>query len=106
MKPFLNRMVVFQYSIQVFAFFARRPRLNYITSLLTCWSAQLNLLLNRPKLEATPLDIANTWQKLMPADAQDQFVVKSHTDREAITEIRIHCPLRNTGDHLACRRLV
>ena len=51
----------------------------------------------------TPQKIAEEWRRLMPTP-HSHFPIVGGDDRTAYMEIRIHCPLRGSGDPLACWR--
>jgi hypothetical protein len=106
MKKFLERERVFMRILKMIAFFGRRPYFNGVTKFLTTQSASLNLALNKPEATASPKELAERWQQLMPPDAQELFPIKFSDERTAFTEIHVHCPLRGTGDVQACHRLM
>lgn len=106
MKKKLKTLAVFQRFLKVYAWFAHRNYLNFITRWLTTTMANFNISLNHPKKSNNLKELAYTWKKLMPADAQHLFKVKSINENTAITEIHIHCPLRGTGNTKACYKLM
>ena len=106
MKKYLEKQVVFSSTLRVFAFFAKSNLFNGITQWLTTQSANLNVLLNRPKKGKNVKELAKTWQELMPPDGQEYFKIKEITDDTAFTEIHLHCPLRGTGNVEACYKLM
>ncbi|MEL7021419.1 MAG: hypothetical protein AAGK47_07425 [Bacteroidota bacterium] len=106
MKKLLEKQVVFNSTLQLFAFFARRTSWNRLTAWCTRQSAKLNIMLNRPAPAQTTTELAQAWQQMMPPDGQHFFKIAEVTPDTAFAEIHIHCPLRGTGDAQACHRLM
>lgn len=106
MKKYLEKFSVFMFGLRIYAFFSRRRTFKGFTRFLTRQAALLNIRLNRPKPGHTPQELAERWQQLMPPDAQDQFVISRADDHTAEVLIKIHCPLRGTGDNHACHKLM
>ncbi len=106
MKKWLEKQIVFNFTLRIFAVFARRKWANSITYFLTTQSARLNLKLNKPKSVEELSDLAKTWKALMPPDGQEHFKIKEITEDTAYTEIHLPCPLREKGDVHACHRLM
>lgn len=106
MKKLLEKQVVFSATLKVLSFFARRKAFDFVTQLLTSFSAKLNLTLNKPKVSVSAETLAKTWQDLMPPDGKENYKIKKVTKDTAYTEIHLHCPLRGTGNTEACYKLM
>ncbi|MEM6892375.1 MAG: hypothetical protein AAF554_01715 [Bacteroidota bacterium] len=106
MKKWLEKQIVFNGTLRVFAFFAKRKNFTKITYWATQKAAHLNLFLNKPKLAPNPESLAKSWQNMMPPDGQKFFKITEVTTDTAYTEIRLHCPLRGTGQVEACYKLM
>jgi hypothetical protein len=105
-KKYLEKQAVFNFTLKILAFFSQRKWGKSLTSWATTQTANLNLLLNKPKKAVNTEELAKTWQQLMPPDGQENFKIKEITDDTAITEIHLHCPLRGTGNVEACYKLM
>ena len=57
----------------------------------------------RIRRQPTPAELAAEWNRLMPRP-REAFPVIESDDHTAVVEIRIHCPLRGTGNAEACWR--
>ncbi len=106
MKKILEKQWVFDATLKVLAFLARRSIFDGLTHWSTAQTAKLNILLNKPKPSASVQELADTWQQLMPPDGQHFFPIKEVTEDTAYTEIHLHCPLRGSGDAHACYKLM
>lgn len=106
MKKLLEKQIVFNAVLRILAFFSKKPAFDGITRWATQQSAQLNLLLNKPKSAKNVKELAKIWQELMPRDGQENFPIKEITGDTAYTEIHLHCPLRGTGNVAACYKLM
>lgn len=69
-------------------------------------AAKLNLSLNKPNKATSTEELGKRWVSMMPPDAREKFVITKHSDKTAYGEIRIHCPLRGSGDAHACYHLM
>lgn len=106
MKKWLEGQAVFNFTLRLFAFFAKRGGFDRFTEKITRLSAQLNLLLNKPRPAADVGTLAKTWLDLMPPDGQEYFKIEEVTADTAYTQIHLHCPLRGSGDVHACHKLM
>ncbi|MEO0471231.1 MAG: hypothetical protein AAF206_16500 [Bacteroidota bacterium] len=106
MKKLLEKQAVFKFVLRFLAFFAQRKAFYHFAIWGTNLTARLNLLLNRPRPSSTVVELAESWQQLMPPDGQDLFPIQSITEDTAYTEIHLHCPLRGSGNVAACYRLM
>ena len=106
MKKWLEKQAVFTFTLHIFAFFARRGSFDRLTEKVTSQSAQLNLLLNKPKPAKDVESLAKTWLDLMPPDGQEYFKIEEVTGDTAYTQIHLHCPLRGSGNVHACHKLM
>lgn len=106
MKSILEKQAVFNATLKLLAFFAKRNYFNKLTHWATQTSAKLNILLNKPKPAKEVGDLAEAWQKMMPPDGQEFFKISEVTADTAFTEIHLHCPLRGTGNVDACYKLM
>lgn len=69
--------------------------------------AKLNLAMSRKVQLHTPEKLAEQWIKFMFIDRKDcGFIMQSCDGFTTITEIHIHCPLRNSGNLKACCNLM
>ena len=106
MKKWLEKQAVFNFTLRILAFLAKRKRFDRLTEKATSQSAQLNLLLNKPKPAKDAADLAQTWLDLMPPDGQQHFKIEKVTEDTAYTQIHLHCPLRGSGNAHACHKLM
>lgn len=106
MKKWLEKQAVFNFTLRIFAFFAKRGGFDRFTEKVTTQSAQLNILLNKPKPANDVETLAKTWLELMPPDGQEYFKIEEVTGDTAYTQIHLHCPLRGSGDTHACYKLM
>lgn len=106
MKKYLEKMIVFERTLRIFSFLAKREIFNRITYKVTSLAAQLNIQLNKPQESKSLEELAKTWKQMMPPDGQDYFKTTEIKDNTAFAEIHLHCPLRGTGDVKACHRLM
>jgi len=106
MKKFLQKLAVFEFSLKFFSLLSRYDVLNPFTRFFTSYSAKLNLYLNKPEKSNSIKELAEIWQNLMPPDGKELFQIKSIDKNTAITEIHIHCPLRETGYVNSCFKLM
>ena len=63
--------------------------------------ARIVLMVFRRNAHDSPQDLAEEWNWLMPAP-RSRFPILEADDRTAYVEIRVHCPLRGSGDVEAC----
>ena len=106
MKELLEKQAVFSIVLKGLSFFAKRSVFDGLTYWATKQVANLNLFLNKP-IRAQEIDeLATTWQEVMPPDGQNFFKVAEITQDTAFAEIHLHCPLRGSGDVMACYKLM
>ena len=65
--------------------------------------ARIVLLVLGRRTPASPQELAEEWNRLMPTPRSNFPILKSD-DRTAFVEIRVKCPFRGTGDAEACWR--
>ena len=106
MKKYLEKLDVFEFSLKLFSIFSRYNFFNPFTKFITTSAAKLNMYLNKPEKSSDIKELAEIWQKLMPPDGKELFIIKSIDKNTAITEIHLHCPLRETGDVNSCFKLM
>ncbi len=106
MKKWLEKQAVFNFTLRILAFLAKRKRFDRLTQRATTQSAQLNILLNKPKPAGDVAALAKTWMELMPPDGQENFQIEEVTADTVYTQIHLHCPLRGSGDAQACHKLM
>ena len=63
MKKILEKQWVFDATLKVLAFLARRSIFDGLTHWSTAQTAKLNILLNKPKPSASVQELADTWQQ-------------------------------------------
>ena len=105
MEKYLEKLVVFQFSLKIFSFFALKKWYRLV-KIQTDFVAWLNLKLNRPQATTSTQELADTWVHLMPPDGRDFFKIDKIEADTAFVEIHLHCPLRGTGDVQACYQLM
>ena len=104
-KRILERWAIFYLGLRVFAAFGKMKWYR-LASAMSGNAAKLNLTLNKPTPATTPSELGKQWMSMMPPDAKEKFAITSTDDRTAYGEIRIHCPLRGSGDASACYHLM
>lgn len=86
------------------AFFARRPYLSRVTSLLTRSLAALTIRIKHIGTADVPADLGTLWQRSFPA--KKQVPIERVDGATVIAQIHTPCPLRGTGDVNACFRMM
>ncbi len=104
MRALLRRI----YTVPVFIglglpiFFMARVRLfRRFARFLARLDARIVLWMLGGRAHGSPQGLAEEWNRLMPAP-RSRYPVLESDDRTAYVEIRIHCPLRGTGNAEAC----
>jgi len=99
----LKSITLFRFLLRIYAKLARKRII--ILEPLIGGIAKLNLIFFSKKAD-NKTKIGEKWKALMPEDAPNLFVIKKDSERFAVTEIHLKCPLQNTGDIEACHRLM
>ncbi len=71
--------------------------------LLARFHARIVLMVFGRRAHDSPQELAEEWNRLMPTP-RSRFPILESDDRTAYVEIRVHCPLRGTGNAEACWR--
>ncbi len=86
------------------AMLARRPKLTAFTRWLTRLSAWYSLTIKRGQPKTSLREVVSEWQRMFPSEDINRLV--SIDEGTAYAEVHVHCPLRGTGDVMACYRLM
>lgn len=90
--------------LHVLSFFARRPSMNTVSNFFTANLARLTIR-QKDIREATSLqELGATWQQSFAA--KKLIPVTGTDDNTVYAEIRINCPLKGSGDTMACYRMM
>lgn len=103
MRKWLIRSFM-QAMLRAMAFFARRPRLEGVSNVLSRALARLAVrrrALGRAKQAA---DLGPLWQRAFPSPKQVPIVAVAQGT--VLAEIHTPCPLRGSGDVQACHRMM
>ena len=104
MRALLRRIytvpVFMGFGLPIF-FMARFRLLEGFARFLARFDARIVLMVFGGRPHDSPQELAEEWNRLMPAP-RSRYPVLGADDRTAYVEIRIHCPLRGTGNAEAC----
>lgn len=95
---------LFDVSLRSAAHLARGPLRQAVSPLLTVVARLVRAYRHAPAVALTGASLGLEWQRLMP-NPKLMPITKVDGDT-AYGEIRVHCPLRGTGDVDACHRLM
>lgn len=91
-------------TLQVMAFFARRKALLRASDWLTTLMARVTIRTKNIRKAQTLQELGAQWQRGFPSSKQ---VPITHIDNNTVyAEIHTPCPLRGTGDTLACYHMM
>ena len=93
-----------QVMLRVLAFFARRPRLEAASNVLTRALARLAVQSKAIGRAERAAELGPLWQRSFPSKKQVPIV--SVSEGTVIAEIHTPCPLRGGGDVHACYRMM
>jgi hypothetical protein len=103
MKKSLVRGSV-QATLSVLAFFARRPYLGPVSTLLARSLAKLTVRTKGIGRARSVAELGTLWQRSFPSSKQ--VPIESVSANTVIAQIHTPCPLRGTGDVQACFRMM
>ncbi|HYD81086.1 MAG TPA: hypothetical protein VEC06_14875 [Paucimonas sp.] len=86
------------------AFFARRPRLAWISGLLTRTLARATVRTKGIGRARGAGDLGTLWQRSFPS--AKQVPIETVSGNTVIAQIHTPCPLRGSGDLHACHRMM
>jgi len=103
MKKLLKNIRLFKALLYIYSFFAKRRFFNHTTRFLTTLAAKFSIIIcHQDDIES--LNLVKKWKALMPYS--DEFIIIDNKAEKGVAEIRINCPLKNTGNIDACHRLM
>lgn len=103
MKKWLIKNSV-QATLRTLAFFARKPSLSWVTRYLTHAMAHATVRAKHIGIATKPEELGPLWQRAFPA--KKQVPIERVDGRTVFARIHTPCPLRGTGDVLACHRMM
>ncbi len=103
MKKWLTRTSV-QATLDTLAFFARRPRLEPLSKMLTRSMARMTVRAKGIGRARDASELGPLWQRAFPA--KKQVPIESSSETTVIAQIHTPCPLRGSGDVHACHRMM
>jgi hypothetical protein len=86
------------------AMLARNPSLAFLTQRFMRLSAWYSLTLKRGEPKISLSDVVYEWQRMFPSENINRIV--SIGEYTAYAQVHVQCPLRGTGDVLACYRVM
>jgi len=86
------------------AFFARRPNLAFASDFLTRSLARLTVKAKAIGTATGVAELGDLWQRSFPS--RKQVPIESVAGNTVIAQIHTPCPLRGSGDLLACHRMM
>lgn len=101
----LYSMPVFMLTLWLTGTFIRIPLLASLLRSMVATMARLVLWTWGEKKKENIVEISRSWTDLMPRP-RSKFPIIEIKDGIAIGEIHVHCPLRGTGNSLACFNLM
>lgn len=93
-----------QLVLKVLAYFARRPRLSFVSDRLTRSLAGFTVKTKKIGRAHDVGELGNLWQRSFPS--RKQVPIESVSDITVIAQIHTPCPLRASGDLHACHRMM
>jgi hypothetical protein len=88
----------------VLAFFARRPRLAFVSNGLTRLLARLTVKAKGIGRAGDAAELGALWQRSFPS--RKQVPIESVAAGTVLAQIHTRCPLRGSGDVRACHRMM
>lgn len=91
-------------TLRFLAFFAKRSSMSGVTKMLTTGLAKLTIKNKQIQTASSLQELGQTWQKSFAA--KKLIPITGIDENTLYAEIRIKCPLRGSGDTLACHRMM
>lgn len=97
-------MAIWMYLFSFASVIAKAPKLAPLSRLLLRFLAWQSLLLKRGKRQTSLKAVALEWQRMFPSKDINRII--SLEQKTAYAEVHITCPLKGSGNVLACYRLM
>ena len=105
MFKYLKGKALFNYSLEQSARLARSDRKGTVILPVMRALAWLNGSVRQLGKQANVEAVAEEWQRMFPGSTK-YFPITEKRDDTVIAEIRVKCPLRDSGDVHACHRMM
>ncbi len=97
-------MIVWLKGFAFVAMLARKQKFVALTRRFMRLSAWYSLTIKQGRPKTSLRDVVYEWQRMFPSKNINR--IGSIDEQTAYAQVHIHCPLRGTGDVLACYRLM